>query len=137
MEKITIVFENTDYIDIPYKFVNELRFVDVKKAMGIIKQGESKHYQFDMNFAESTIIDLNVECLDQFVSGLSVDIKLKERLKDNDITSVSYREKDGSDILVYVKFNEVDMYTNKYQRLVNGNNNNVTILINEQKEKDS
>lgn len=154
---VTLVFENCEVMTIPYKYLTWLHVGDIKQS--IIFNGIAK--QTSCNFiAESLAVSIKNSFLKEYSRDelwFSEEISTKDRLKENDITSVSLivnkkgvvenklanldkpdldtisnaiLEK-GKIIDIYVPWDNSDDYVNYYQKCEEGTEG-FTININKE-----
>lgn len=127
LKRINLVFENVEYLEIPIEHISHFKYSDVKPE-------KFANEMFDVAGHIELSIQ-NAHMLKNNTLHFPEDLTAKDRIvKWCDITCIELVDQNNNTQTIYAKWHPDDEYSNSYQKN-QMNNNNITIIIQNQEEK--
>ena len=124
IKKITLIFENTGYVDIDADFIKDIDLQIGKDEIRKIARNSIDRMQ---TFKKVHIVfskDINI-IADTYYESISVF----KRLSRNDITVIGITYENDEYENFFTPWNPASEYVNSYRKCIKNNNNDIEIII--------
>ena len=133
LEKIEIVFENVEWIEVPAKFISALNMYDIKNFRRSFKNFDESLAVGKFTRADKIFIEIDKSAKEKFFSNAGAEIS--SRIASyQDITSFDLKYLDGSEEKIYTAWKGTDE-TNNLQKNYFDEEGNLIVKIGKDFEK--